>query len=84
MRRIQFIEIGDEPWCPTVIRRGVLLFDTIVSLLRVYSAAELRELTMHLDGCDWDIGVVGPTWMSVRPIYLIGIPKERTADSAYL
>jgi hypothetical protein len=23
MKRIHFIEIGDEPWCPCAIRRGV-------------------------------------------------------------
>jgi hypothetical protein len=58
----------------------VLLFDTIVSLLRTYSEPELRELTADLDGCSWDIGAVGSDWMPVRPMYLIGIPKARTRD----
>src|SRR5262249_51972442 len=58
----------------------VLLFDQVVSLLRVYSASELRDLTAGLDGYDWDIGTLGPKWMPIRMTYLIGVPRERAAE----
>ena len=55
----------------------VLLFDTVVSLLRVYSVSELRDLTACLDRYDWDIGIMGPKWIPIRMTYLIGVPSER-------
>jgi hypothetical protein len=55
----------------------VLLFDTVVSLLRVYSVPELRDLTAGLDHYRWDIGTVRarpvPFWIT----YLIGVPWEK-------
>jgi hypothetical protein len=56
----------------------VLLFDTVVSLLRVFSVSELRDLTAGLDRYDWDIGTIGPKWMPIRMTYLIGVPKSCT------
>jgi hypothetical protein len=58
----------------------VLLFDTIVSWLRFYSEPELRELTVGLDGYQWDIGRV-----RIKPLpnvitYLIGVPREKAAE----
>lgn len=55
----------------------VILFDGLVSCLRVYSPEELRELVSGVDGqaaYDWDIGKVkslGPSEIT----YLIGTPK---------
>ena len=51
----------------------------IVSWLRLYSEAELRELTAGLDGYQWEIGTV-----RIKPLpnvitYLIGVPGENAA-----
>ncbi len=58
----------------------VLLFDVIVSWLRLYSEAELRELTAGLDGYQWEIGTV-----RIKPLpnvitYLIGVPGDKAAE----
>jgi len=58
----------------------VLLFDVIVSWLRLYSEAELRELTAGLDGYQWEIGTV-----RIKPLpnvitYLIGVPGDNAAE----
>jgi hypothetical protein len=58
----------------------VLLFDTVVSLLRVYSVSDLRDLTAGLDRYNWDFGTLGPKWMPIRMTYLIGVPRERAAE----
>jgi hypothetical protein len=67
----------------------VLLLDGILSCLRVYSPAELSELTRHVrpraqegaesgQGFEWNIGVEksGPFWAPVT--YLTGYPKPVT------
>ena len=54
----------------------VLLFDVIVSWLRLYSEAELRELTAGLDGYQWEIGTVRITPLPNVITYLIGVPGE--------
>jgi hypothetical protein len=59
----------------------VLLFDVIVSCLRIYSGPELRELTAGLDGYHWDIGTVRGKWIPVPITYLIGVPIEKTAET---
>jgi hypothetical protein len=55
----------------------VLLFDVIVSCLRIYSEPELRELTAGLDRYSWDIGSARAKWLPIRIGYLIGTPAER-------
>jgi hypothetical protein len=57
----------------------VLTFDTVVSLLRVYSAEELRDLTAGLDHYRWEIGTVRAKPVPVRITYLIGVPMENAA-----
>ncbi len=57
----------------------VLTFDVIVSLLRVYSVEELREMTAGLDHYHWDVGTVRAGLIPVRITYLIGMPKECAA-----
>jgi len=57
----------------------ILLFDTVVSLLRVYSAQELRDLTEGLDRYHWEVGTVRGKWMPIRITYLIGVPTEKAA-----
>lgn len=54
----------------------VLLFDVIVSLLRLYSVEELRDLTVGLDQHDWDIGIVRARPIPLPITYLIGVPRE--------
>ncbi len=54
----------------------VLLVDTIVSLLRVYSVQEMHRLIAGLDGYSWDIGTVGSKWIPIRINYLIGVPTS--------
>ena len=54
----------------------VLLFDMVVSLLRVYSQQELRDLTAGLDHYHWEVGAVRGKWMPIPVTYLIGTPKE--------
>jgi hypothetical protein len=55
----------------------VLTFDVVVSLLRLYSAEELRGLTAGLDQHNWEIGTVRARPIPLRITYLIGTPKER-------
>jgi hypothetical protein len=56
----------------------VLLFDVIVSILRMYSVPELRDLVAGLDRYHWDIGTVRKIkWLPIPNTYLIGIPSEK-------
>jgi hypothetical protein len=58
----------------------VLLFDVIVSCLRVYSGPELRDLTASLDRYHWDTGTVRSKWIPIPISYLIGVPSEKAAE----
>lgn len=58
----------------------VLLFDVIVSCLRVYSGPELHDLTAGLDRYHWDIGTVRGKWIPIPISYLIGVPSEQAAE----
>lgn len=55
----------------------VLLFDQVVSLLRMYSVPELRELTAGLEGYRWDVGTVRCKPIPIRVTYLIGVPAGK-------
>jgi hypothetical protein len=55
----------------------VLLFDVVVSCLRVYSGPELRELTAGLDRYRWEVGTVRGKWLPIPVSYLIGVPVEK-------
>lgn len=55
-------------------------FDGVVSCLRWYSPAELRELVRGLDTFEWEIGVTRSGWSPLHMTYLIGIPKPGLAD----
>jgi hypothetical protein len=50
-------------------------FDGLVSCLRTYSQAELRELVRGLDTYDWEIGDFRGRWSPLRGTYLIGVPR---------
>jgi hypothetical protein len=50
-------------------------FDAVVSCLRWYSPAELRELVRGLDGYDWDIGETRGRFSPLHVTYLIGVPR---------
>jgi len=57
----------------------VSLFDGLVSCLRTYSVAELRELVEGLEADDyqWEIGEVKSKANPIPVTYLIGVPIER-------
>jgi hypothetical protein len=52
------------------------LFDGIVSCLRTYSPAELRELSRGLDSYEWEIGEKRNGWSPLVVTYLVGVPKR--------
>jgi hypothetical protein len=58
----------------------VLLFDVVVSLLRIYSEPELRDLTAGLDHYQWNIGKVRGKWLPFSIPYLIGVPVEKGTE----
>jgi len=51
-----------------------VFWDGLVSCLRVYSPAELRELVQGLDAFDWDIGTF-PLPFPGHGTYLVGTPR---------
>src|SRR5262249_47368129 len=55
----------------------VLLFDVLVSCLRIYSGPELRDLTVGLERYHWDIGTVRGKWLPIPISYMIGVPAEK-------
>jgi len=54
----------------------VLLLDSIVSVLRMYNAEELRGLTTGLDSYRWSIGTVRGKPIPVPVLYLVGVPAK--------
>src|SRR5262249_9664767 len=57
----------------------VLLFDSVVSVLRWYSLHELRGLTAGLDSYHWDIGTVQGKPIPIPITYLVGVPTEKAS-----
>ncbi|HKC41580.1 MAG TPA: hypothetical protein VKC15_18695, partial [Gemmatimonadales bacterium] len=49
-------------------------FDGVVSCLRTYSPAELRELLHGLDSYDWQVGETRSRWSPLAVTYLVGVP----------
>jgi hypothetical protein len=62
----------------------VILWDGIVSWLRIYSESELRELVAPLAGDDyaWEIGKIRMGRLPVHASYLLGSPRDRRAARA--
>jgi len=58
----------------------VLLVDSIVSVLRIYNAEELRALTAGLDSYRWSTGTVQGKPIPVPVLYLVGIPNRGVAQ----
>lgn len=58
----------------------VLTFDVIVSLLRLYSVEELRDLTAGLDRYRWDVGTVRAKLLPIPITYLVGVPMENASQ----
>lgn len=58
-----------------------VLWDGVVSWLRIYSVEELRELVATIDAPDWewDIGTLDHAGAPLHATYLIGKPKAPTA-----
>jgi len=54
----------------------VLLFDSAVSVLRIYSVDELRGLTSGLKGYRWDVGRVRSRRLPITLTYLVGVPES--------
>jgi len=54
-------------------------FDGVVSCLRTYSKAELKELVRGLDTYTWEIGDFRGRWSPLRGTYLIGVPRSKLA-----
>jgi hypothetical protein len=52
----------------------VLWFDSIVSVLRVYSVEDLSNLTIGLNSYRWDIGRVRSRRLPITVTYLVGVP----------
>jgi len=52
------------------------LFDGLVSCLRTYAPAELRELWRGLDTYDWQVGETRSRWSPLVVTYLVGVPKR--------
>jgi len=51
-------------------------FDGVVSCLRTYSPAELRELLHGLDSYDWQVGETRTPRSPLVVTYLVGVPKR--------
>ncbi|HEV8400912.1 MAG TPA: hypothetical protein VGQ18_13860 [Gemmatimonadales bacterium] len=51
-------------------------FDGVVSCLRTYSPAELRELLHGLDTFAWQVGETRSPWSPLVVTYLVGVPKR--------
>jgi SAM-dependent methyltransferase len=58
----------------------VLLLDSIVSVLRMYSIPELRDLTTGLDNYRWSTGTVRAKPIPFPVVYLIGVPIGRDTE----
>jgi len=50
-------------------------FDGVVSCLRTYSQAELKDLVRGLDTYEWEIGDFRGRWSPLQGSYLIGVPR---------
>jgi len=50
-------------------------FDGVVSCLRTYSPAELRELLHGFDTYAWQVGETRSRWSPLVVTYLVGVPK---------
>lgn len=61
------------------VMQPFVFWDGIVSWLRIYSVAELRELVATIDAPDWewDIGTIQLGKAPLHGTYLVGIPKPR-------
>lgn len=58
------------------------LFDGIVSMLRIYSPAELREMVATIAGqqsFEWDIGTQAVQGSPIGLTYLVGVPRDMQA-----
>jgi hypothetical protein len=54
----------------------ILLHDTIVSCLRIYSAQELMELVAGFDDYQWSAGTVPATFARIPVPFFIGVPVK--------
>jgi hypothetical protein len=61
------------------VMQAFVLWDGLVSWLRIYSVKELRELVAQIDAPDWvwDIGTVKLGNAPLHGTYLVGYPRAR-------
>lgn len=55
-------------------------FDGVVSCLRAYSVAELKDFVRGMDSYDWDVGTFRGQRSPLRGTYLIGVPTDGLAQ----
>jgi hypothetical protein len=61
-----------------------ILFDGVVSALRIYTPAEMKAMAAGVpggDGYDWDAGLLQPKGAPVGVPYLVGVPRASAAAS---
>jgi hypothetical protein len=63
---------------------AAVLFDGVVSCLRVYTPAEMRAMAREAggDAFDWEAGVECPEGSLIPIPYLIGVPRESAEGAA--
>jgi hypothetical protein len=63
---------------------AAVLFDGVVSCLRVYTPAEMLAMAREAggDGFDWEAGVEYPEGSLIPIPYLIGVPRESAEGAA--
>jgi hypothetical protein len=67
---------------PEQARTVLALWDSVVSVLRVYSVEELRGPIVGLNGYHWDIGQVRSRRLPIAVTYLIGVPERLLAEQS--
>lgn len=63
----------------------IIVFDGTMSMLRIYSPDELRELVAGVPGhgdFDWDIGVTPIPGMPIGITHLVGVPRRSDPSTA--
>jgi hypothetical protein len=63
---------------------AAILFDGIVSCLRIYTPDEMAAMAREVEdtGYDWQAGVEYPAGSPIPIPYLIGVPRHPAEDTA--
>ncbi|MEP6915885.1 MAG: class I SAM-dependent methyltransferase [Acidobacteriota bacterium] len=62
---------------------AMILFDGVVSCLRIYTPDEMKAMALEVggDAYDWEAGSVHPPGSPISIPYLIGVPRRSSAES---